>query len=131
MLILLRQFTAFFGVGLVAAVAHFGTLVGLVERAHLAPVPATLWGYVFGGVTSYLLNRRHTYASDRPHREAGWRFGMVALVGFGVTYVLMSLFTGAFGWPYLPAQILTTGVVLGWSFFAHKVWTFGPPRPLV
>ena len=28
------------------------------------------------------------------------------------------------GLPYLPAQVLTTGVVLVWSFVAHKLWTF-------
>jgi putative flippase GtrA len=26
---------------------------------------------------------------------------------------------------YLLAQLVTTGVVLLWSFLAHKLWTFG------
>ena len=69
---LARQFTAFFGVGLVAAVVHYGLLIGLVEGASLHPVPATLAGYVAGGLVSYVLNRRHTYGSARPHRD--WRF---------------------------------------------------------
>ena len=67
-----RQFSAFVMVGLVAAVAHYGLLIALVEGAGWAAVPATLAGYVAGGIVSYLLNRRHTYASDRPHEEAGW-----------------------------------------------------------
>ena len=50
-----------------------------------APVPATLAGYVAGGVVSYRLNRRHTYASDRPHAEAGWRFARSRCVGFLIT----------------------------------------------
>jgi putative flippase GtrA len=28
------------------------------------------------------------------------------------------------GLPYLPAQLVTTGLVMGWSFLAHKLWTF-------
>jgi putative flippase GtrA len=120
-----RQFIAFAGVGLVAAVAHYGVLVALVETGAVAPVPATLAGYVVGGVVSYLLNRRNTYRSDRPHREATWRFAVVAAVGFFITWALMRLFVTYTDLPYLLAQVLTTGVVLLWSFVAHGAWTFG------
>ena len=125
-----RQAAAFVGVGLVAAVVHYGLLVSLVEGYRLDPVPATLAGYIAGGFVSYLLNRRHTYASDRPHRQATWRFALVALVGFGLTWCFMALFVRAFAAPYLPAQVATTGIVLIWSYLAHKLWTFrGPPAP--
>jgi putative flippase GtrA len=119
------QIAAFAGVGVVAAVAHFGLLIGLVEFAAVAPVPATLVGYIGGGVVSYWLNRRHTYRSDRPHGEAGWRFAVVAGVGFGLTWLAMALLHGRLGLQYVLAQVLTTGLVLVWSFVAHKLWTFG------
>jgi putative flippase GtrA len=123
---LARQFSAFFGVGLVSAVVHYGTLVGLVEGGGFAPVPATLAGYVAGGVVSYLLNRRFAFRSDRPHREATWRFALVAFVGFLLTGLFMALFNGRLGIPYLAAQVMTTGVVLVWSFLANRFWTFSP-----
>ena len=126
---LARQLVAFFWVGIVAAIVHFGLLVGLVEAGLARPVPATLAGYVAGGVVSYLLNRRHTYASDRPHQEAGWRFAVVAIVGFGLTWALMALLVDRFALPYLPAQVATTGIVLVWSFIAHKYWSFGASAP--
>ena len=119
-----RQMSAFVAVGVVAAVAHYGVLIGLVEAGGFDPVPATLLGYVAGGIVSYRLNRRVTYASDRPHKQAGWRFAVVAGVGFLLTWVFMHVFTGSLGAPYLPAQIVTTGIVLVWSFVAHKLWTF-------
>ncbi len=119
-----RQFAAFFGVGLVAAVVHYGMLIGLVEAGGLDPVPATLMGYVAGGLVSYALNRRHTYTSRRPHRETTWRFALVALVGFLLTWLFMHAFTVWLDGPYLPSQIITTGVVMLWSFMAHKKWTF-------
>ncbi|HEX8166895.1 MAG TPA: GtrA family protein [Beijerinckiaceae bacterium] len=127
-----RQFTTFFGVGLVAAAVHFGLLVGLVELAGVRPVPATLVGYVTATIVSYLLNRRLTYASDRPHAEAAWRFAVVAGIGFLITWALMALFIRLVGptW-YFPAQMLTTGIVLFWHFLGHKLWTFRqapPPR---
>ena len=128
MLALIRQFTAFFGVGVIAAIVHYSVLIGGVELAGWRAVPATLAGYVFGGVVSYWLNRRHTYKSDRPHEEAGWRFAVVASVGFALTYGLMTLFVERWALPYLPAQLVTTGIVLVWSFFAHKYWIFGEGR---
>lgn len=121
---LIHQFVAFFGVGLVAAVVHYGLLILLVEGGGSHPVPATLAGYVAGGLVSYGLNRRHTYRSSRPHREATWRFALVAFVGFLLTWFLMHALTVWLAGPYLPAQVATTGVVMVWSFLAHKAWTF-------
>jgi putative flippase GtrA len=121
---LTRQFAAFSGVGVVAAVVHYGLLIGLVEGGGLDPVPATLTGYVGGGLVSYVLNRRLTYASTRPHAEAGWRFVVVAAVGFLLTGFFMHVFTRRLGAPYLAAQLVTTVIVLFWSFVAHKLWTF-------
>lgn len=127
---LARQVVAFAGVGALAALAHYGLLVSLVEGYRMDPVPATLAGYWAGGVVSYLGNRRHTYGSGRPHREATWRFAVVAAVGFGLTWACMALLVRGLALPYLPAQLLTTGLVLIWSFLAHKLWTFrGPPIP--
>lgn len=122
---LITQFSAFFGVGIVAAVVHYGVLIGLVESRSATAVEGALAGYVAGGIVSYLLNRRLTYDSDRPHAEATWRFAAVAGVGFFLTWGLMHWLAERWGLPYLPAQIATTGVVLFWSFLAHKFWTFG------
>lgn len=123
---LARQVGTFVAVGGAAAVAHYGLLIGLVEGGRLDPVPATLIGYVGGGIVSYLLNRRLTYASERRHAEATWRFAVVAGVGFGLTWLLVAVLVRGFALPYLAAQLVTTGVVLFWSFAAHKLWTFRP-----
>jgi putative flippase GtrA len=122
---LLRQIIAFTGVGVVAAVMHYGLLVGLVELGGWWPVQATLVGYAGGGVVSYWLNRSLTYQSDRSHGEAGWRFALVAAVGFCITYGVMHALVERFAMPYFPAQIGTTLIVLFWSFLAHRFWTFG------
>jgi putative flippase GtrA len=88
-------------------------------------VPATLCGYVAGGLVAYWLNRRHTFASARPHAEAGWRFGLVAFAGFCVTFLLMSLFVDRLGAPYLPAQLATTVMAMFVTFALNRAWTFG------
>ena len=102
--------------------------LGLVRLGGVDPVPASLVGYCTGGVWSYLMNRRLTYASDRPHREGIWRFTVVAAVGFGLTWLLMAVFVRGFALPYLLGQLLTSGILLFWSFAANRLWTFrGPP----
>ncbi len=121
---LLRQFVAFFGVGVVAAAVHYALLIGLVEAFFYDPLEATLAGYVAGGLVSYVLNRLYTYEAERGHLDAAWRFGIVALVGLGLTYLLMAVFHRGMGWHYLLAQLATTGIVLLWSFLAHKYWSF-------
>ena len=122
---LLAQIIAFTGVGVIAAIVHYGLLIALVELAGWRAVPATQLGYIGGGIVSYGLNRQHTYRSDRPHDEAGWRFALVAAVGFGITFAVMHLLVERLALPYFPAQIGTTLVVLVWSFVAHKYWSFG------
>lgn len=122
---LARQLAQYASVGAFATAAHYAVLIALVEGAGWRAVPSTLCGYVIGGVVSYILNRRHTFASDRPHRQATWRFALVAFIGFCVTYMLMHLFVDKFGAPYLPAQIVTTVLVMCMSFFVNRNWTFG------
>lgn len=122
---ILHQFVAFFGVGLVAALIHYALLYGLVEIWFYDPVSASLAGYVAGGLVSYALNRAFTYEAQRGIWQAGWRFGVVAAIGFGLTWLLMGWFFTRLGWHYMLAQALTTGIVLVWSFLAHKFWSFG------
>ena len=120
-----RQLSAFLGVGVVATLTDYGTMIGLRQGFGIGPVVAALAGYCLGGIVSYLLNRRHTFATDRTHVEAGWRFAAVMAVGFTLTGIIMELLTNMLGAPYVPARIVTTGVVFVWNFIAHKLWTFG------
>lgn len=124
MIKLLRQFSTFAGVGVVATAVHYAVLIALVEIAGVSAVGGALAGYATGGVVSYGLNRRHTFRSERRHAEAVWRFAAVAAIGFALTYLFMSLFVEIGGIPYLPAQAVTTGIVMLWGFAAHRAWTF-------
>jgi len=124
MIEVLRQFLSFFWIGIVVAGVHYSLLVGLVEIAHAPVLASALAGYTAGGVTSYVLNRHHTFKTARPHEESSWRFIVVAGAGFGLTTVFMYLFYDGWHLPYLLAQVVTTGIVMIWSFAAHKFWTF-------
>ncbi len=120
-----HQIGAFAGVGVFAAIAHYSVLIGAVELWHADPVAASLAGFVAGGVVSYLLNRRVTFTTSRSHAQAGWRFGVVAFGGFLATGLLMGLFVRQLALPYLVAQVITTLLVMLFTFTAHKTWSFG------
>ena len=128
MTFLFRQFSSFVVVGFIATGVHYALLIGLVEIAGISAVAAALIGYGAGGTVSYGLNRRHTFRTKLPHEAAVSRFTLVAAVGFGLTYVFMSLFIHAAGIPYLLAQMATTAIVMLWSFTAHRLWTFPADR---
>ncbi len=119
-----RQLLAYVFAGGLTAVAHYGVLVGLVELARVDPVPATLAGFVVGAVVSYALNRWMTFEATRSHVQASWRFGLIAIGGFGLTWMLMHLFVTRLSLPYLPMQFVTTGFVMVFSFLGHKFFSF-------
>ena len=119
-----RQLAAYVLAGGLTAVAHYGVLIGLVELAHADPVPATLAGFIVGALVSYALNRWMTFDATRSHAQAGWRFALIAAGGFVLTGILMHLFVARAGLPYLPMQLVTTGVVMVFSFLGHKFFSF-------
>jgi putative flippase GtrA len=119
-----RQFAAYVLAGGITAVAHYATLIGLVELANIDPVPATLAGFVLGALVSYALNRWMTFDATRSHAQAGWRFALIAAGGFVLTGILMHLFVARAGLPYLPMQVVTTAIVMVFSFLGHKFFSF-------
>ncbi|ALK08666.1 GtrA family protein [Blastochloris viridis] len=121
---LLRQFIAFAGVGVVASIAHYAVLAVLVEGAAVRASLAALAGFTVGGIVSYLLNRRYTFDSARSHGAAVPRFALVAAGAFVLTGLLMEAFTAHFGLHWLVAQVITTLIVLIWTFVGNRFWTF-------
>ena len=118
------QFLSFGLVGVVAALFHYGTLIGLVEVAKLGPVPASAAGFIVGGLVSYWLNYHWTFRSRRSHRGALPTFFLVAFAGLGLNTLLMAALTGWVGPQYVLAQVLTTGALLFWHLLANRRWTF-------
>lgn len=121
---LTSQFVLFSGVGVIAAVAHYGTLICLVELVALRAVAASALGFTAGALVNYSLNYRITFRSDKAHREAMAKFFTVALVGLGLNTAIMALATEVLALHYLLSQVLATGMVLVWNFTGNRLWTF-------
>ena len=121
---LIERFIRFTGVGVIATAAHYAVLVALVQGVGAGAVAASAAGCLVGAAVSYVLNYRFTFVSDRRHRVAAPIFFLLAGLGLILNTVLMAGLTAGLGLHYLPAQVLVTGVLLVWNFFAHQRWTF-------
>ncbi len=124
MIALLRQFVKFTGVGFVSAIGHYGLLIALVQLAAVSAVPASAAGALLGAWINYALNYRYTFRSNRQHREAMLRFAVVAAVGLILNTLFMWVGVELINVHYLLSQVVTTGLVLIWSFAANRYWTF-------
>jgi putative flippase GtrA len=123
-----RTFGRFLVVGLISTSVHYLVLIAAVELLGWTAVIGSGCGFSIGAVVSYLMNRSYTFRSDAPHATAATRFVVVLAVGLGLNLLLMHLFTVRLGWPYLLAQMLTTGLVLFWHFAGNALWSFTHPN---
>jgi putative flippase GtrA len=119
-----RRFLHFAAVSLLGTVAHYLLLVALVEGAGADPVVGSVAGFCLGALVNYGMSHRYVFRSDRAHHEALPRFFAVALSGLAWNTLLMSLLIHRLDWPYLPAQIVTTGLLVMWHYAVNALWTF-------
>ncbi|MEJ7668728.1 MAG: GtrA family protein [Casimicrobiaceae bacterium] len=119
-----RQFALFVIMGALATGTHILCLTLLVELSGWPPVSASCIGAIAGALVSYWLNYHHTFRSTRPHQAALSRFLIVAVVAFIVNGALLAGMLRSFGPHYLLAQVLTTLIVLIFTFSAGRLWAF-------
>ena len=118
------RFLRFAVVGVVGTAAHYALLLTLVEGAGADPVAGSVAGFLLGALVNYTLNRRLVFRSDRAHVEALPRFLTVAGTGLCWNAALMYVSVDVLGVHYLVAQIVTTGLLLGWHYIGNALWTF-------
>lgn len=125
---MLVQFLNFACVGAVATAVQYFVLVALVQFGDIRPVLASGVGYAAGAGINYLINYHYTFASQQSHLQAMSKFLSVAVVGLTLNSLIVEVATEKLQLHYLVAQVIATGLVLMWNFFANRVWTFGAAR---
>jgi putative flippase GtrA len=114
----------FLAVGAVATALQYAILVALVRWAGWDAVPASTLGFAISMWLNYTLNRRYTFASDRPHAQALPRFVFTALCGLGLTAAGMYILVSLLRLDYLVAQVIVTVAVTAWNFALNRWWSF-------
>lgn len=112
-------------IGLVGTLAHFITLMLLVELFSIPVVLSSSVGFILGALINHELNRIVLFAdTTRSRTESGIRFLSTAAIGFCINVALMTALVLA-GAHYILAQLIATGIVFLVTFFINRRWTFG------
>lgn len=122
-----RALRGFLAVGLVSTLLHYAVMVSAVEVLRVAAMMASAAGFLAGALLNYVLNRRITFASRRPHSEGLPRFTLMVVCGVTLNSLMLALGL-AFGLHYLPAQVMATVTVMGFNFACMKYWVFVAPQ---
>ena len=120
----LRQFLRFAGAGAIGTAVQYVILIVLVQLAWSGAVAASFICFVCGALVNYFLSHRYVFNSNLPHREAVFKFFVVAVVGLGINTMIMAAGVHKLDLHYLLVQVIATGLVLLWNFAGNKLWTF-------
>ena len=84
---LLRQFLRFAGAGAIGTAVQYVVLIVLVQLVWAEAVAASFIGFVCGALVNYYLSHRYVFSSNLPHREAVFKFFVVAADQIGRAHV--------------------------------------------
>ena len=121
---LLKQFLRFAGTGVIGTAVQYVVLILLVELGSVKAVAASFTGFMCGALVNYFLSHRYVFNSSVPHREAIFKFFIIAAVGLGINTMIMAAGVNVFQLHYLLVQLIATGLVLLWNFAGNRSWTF-------
>lgn len=110
--------------GLFGTATHWILFSLLIRYNKEQVVSASAMGFICGAAVNYFLNYYVTFHSNKKHSESACKFGVVALLLFGVNVSLMYLFINFSLVPPLPSQILSSAVVLPIGYILNKHLTF-------
>ena len=119
-----RRLLSFGIVGAVGTIAHYATLIVLVEIGNLNPTTATTAGFGAGALVNYLLNHRYTFNSTKTHRDAGPKFALIAIVTGLLNTFIVHMGVDSLGFNYLLVQVVATASVFLLNFVLNSLWTF-------
>jgi putative flippase GtrA len=99
----------------VTNLALLGLFAALI-RLGIAPVTASIAGYLIGVLVTYLINRTWSFESSRSHVIGGAGYFGVHACGIATVAGLQAVVHGYFGVPALLVQIFAVGLVAATSF---------------
>lgn len=114
-------------VGGAATALHYLVLIVVVQLEFAEPVGASSLGFGVGALFNYVANRRFTFRSGRPHREALPRFTLVAVSGFAINAFILWISHDVISLHYILGQTIATLGTLSWNYTLNRMWTFAFP----
>lgn len=121
----LKQFIKFSIVGGTGVVVDFVVYVFLTRVWHWQYLLAATISFIFAVTSNFILNRYWTFKVDSKNITAEYvKFFLVAVGGLIWTLFFLYIMVDIFGWYDLVAKIIVLAIVVNWSFWLQKYWTF-------
>lgn len=122
---MMEQFLRFFVVGVLNTGIDFGIYVALTRLLNVPFVFATIISVTIATITAYIFHKNVTFRNIDPHSTAKIvKFFTVSLIGLFMNAGIVYFGTYILDIYDIYVKISATGVVMFWSFFMHKYWTF-------
>ena len=115
--------------GAIAAAAHFGLLILLVESISLNATLASAIGFCVAIFVNYSFQYHWTFRVDGPHGVFFFRYVVVTFAMLGVNTGIFWFFHEQLDAPYLLAQVVATGIVVLFNFTINLRYTFNISAP--
>lgn len=120
------QFIRYGFVSVAALALDFGLLIVLKQYAHFNYLVATSISFIAGLLLNYALSTFWVFHSSKilnKHTEF-IVFGIVGVIGLGLTDLIMWLLTSGLGLFYVFSKTIATVIVYFWNFGARKKYLF-------
>ncbi len=91
-------------VGLANSAIGYSVVMGFHYALGASPLVANIWGYLVGGLVSYVLNRKFTFGSRRTHAETLPLFVACVAVCFALNAAVLLFLTRVIHLPFPLAQ---------------------------
>jgi putative flippase GtrA len=122
---MVKKFIKYSIVGVFGTFIDFFTLIFQVEILNINLYAAVVISFLLAATFNHYLNRRFTFVSKNPKiKHEYFKFLSVSIVGILINIFSIYIIFELFGWHYLLAKILATGIVLMWNFLMNYHWTF-------
>lgn len=109
-----------------AFIIDIGVMVSLKEVLGVNYLLASVIGFIVGLIFTYILSIRWIFNERRLANR--WNelviFALIGVVGIGLTWIFMKIFTEALLIYYVISKVLTTIIVSLWNFTAKKLILF-------
>lgn len=109
-----------------AFIIDIGVMVLLKEVLGVNYLPASVIGFIVGLIFTYILSIRWIFNERRLANR--WNelaiFALIGVVGIGLTWIFMKIFTEVLLIYYVISKVLTTIIVSLWNFTAKKLILF-------
>lgn len=131
--LLTGSFARFLLVGLLNTLVGLSASFAFFNLLHFNYWASTFAGNTIGAVVSYMLNRTFTFRSNASIGSSWWKFALVIVVCYGVSYGISWLLAEAIGsyvtsassaWLHNGAILVGNGLYTIGNYLGHKFFTF-------